>query len=301
MPQHATPPNPATPPTPESPPQPKAWDEPGTIPCVICGKAWAIKKMPGRENIALHTHCQPCWDEFVKQPPYTCHAHLEEVVQSRTKALFEGLIAALDYRDAETQWHSRRVSTYARHLALKLGVGGSELDIIQHGALFHDIGKIGIRDRILLKPGPLSDVEREEMKKHPQLGWELLQKIDFLKPASQVVLEHQEMWNGNGYPQGLKGEQISFGARVFSTVDTMDAMISDRPYRRATTMEAVRREMIRCSGKQFDPMVVEEFLKVSDIEWERLRQDVETVSVLNAEHAQLVVGSCVSEHDPRGA
>jgi putative nucleotidyltransferase with HDIG domain len=276
------PPNPASPSMSDSPPQPKAWKEPGTIPCVACGKAWAIKKMPERENIALYTHCQPCWKEFVKQPPYAYQTHLEEMVQRRTKALFEGLIAALDYRDAETQWHSCRVSTYARHLARKLGIGGTELAIIEHGALFHDIGKIGIRDGVLLKPGPLSDVERQEMKKHSRLGWELLQKIDFLRPASQIVLEHQEMWNGNGYPQGLKGEQICIGARLFSTVDTMDAMTSDRPYRRATTMEAVRNEMVRCTGTQFDPMVVEAFLEVPDTEWERLRLDVETVSVLDA-------------------
>ena len=132
MPQHASPPNLATlPMVPDAPPQPKVWKEPGTIPCVVCGKAWAVKKLPDREYIALYTHCQPCLEEFVKQP----HAHLEEVVRSRTTALFEGLIAALDYRDAETQWHSRRVSTYVRHLALQMGVGGSELDIVEHGAL----------------------------------------------------------------------------------------------------------------------------------------------------------------------
>jgi len=276
------PPDLLAPSTPDSLPHPEMWKEPRTIPCVVCGKAWAERKLPGRENIVLYTHCQLCWEESVKQPPCADHAHLEEMVQSRTDAVFEGLVAALDHRDAETQWHSRRVSIYARHLAQRLGIGGSELSIIAHGALFHDIGKIGIRDRVLLKPGRLSDMEREEMKQHPELGWQLLQKIDILKPASQIVLEHQEMWNGHGYPQGLMGEQICIGARLFSTVDTMDAMISDRPYRRATLMGAVRKEIVRCTGTQFDPMVVEEFLKVPDVEWERLRQDVETVSVLHA-------------------
>ncbi len=267
---------------PDSPPQPDMWKKPGTIPCVVCGKAWAVRKLPEREDIALYTHCQPCWEELVQQPPHAYHAHLEAVVQRRTEALFEGLIAALDYRDAETQWHSRRVSSYACHLAQRLGIGGSELAIIGHGALFHDIGKIGIRDRVLLKAGPLSDLEREEMKKHPELGWDLLRKIDCLHPAAQIVLEHQEMWNGNGYPQGLKGERICMGARLFATVDAMDAMTSDRPYRQATTMDVVRQELIRCKGTQFDPMVVEAFLEVPDVEWERLRRGVESVSMLRA-------------------
>jgi response regulator RpfG family c-di-GMP phosphodiesterase len=117
---------------------------------------------------------------------------LEEMVRMRTQALLEGLIAALDYRDAETQWHSRRVSLYARRLAQQLGITEPELTVIEHGALLHDIGKIGVRDRVLLKPGPLTSDEWTEMKRHPELGWALLQRVDYLRPASAIVLQHQE-------------------------------------------------------------------------------------------------------------
>jgi response regulator RpfG family c-di-GMP phosphodiesterase len=208
---------------------------------------------------------------------------LEEMVRHRTQALLEGLIAALDYRDAETQWHSRRVSLYARRLAVALGLGEPDLTIIEHGALLHDIGKIGVRDRVLLKEGPLDTAEWGEMKRHPELGWALLQRVDYLRPASQIVLEHQEKWDGSGYPSGLSGEQIVIGARIFHVVDTLDAMTSDRPYRKARPFMEARAEIERCAGTQFDPRVTEGFLNVNADEWERIRLDVETVAVLAAD------------------
>jgi len=208
---------------------------------------------------------------------------LEEMVRARTQALLEGLIAALDYRDAETQWHSRRVSLYARRLAQQLGVPESELTVIEHGALLHDIGKIGVRDRVLLKPGPLSTDEWTEMKRHPELGWALLQRVDYLRPASTIVLQHQEKWDGSGYPAGMRGEEIIIGARIFHVVDTLDAITSDRPYRKARAFPDARAEIIRCRGTQFDPKVVDAFLSVSEEEWERIRLDVETVAVLSAD------------------
>ncbi len=211
---------------------------------------------------------------------------LEELVRQRTQALLEGLIAALDYRDAETQWHSRRVSLFARRLAQQLKLKEPELTVIEHGALLHDIGKIGVRDRVLLKPGPLSPDEWTEMKRHPELGWALLQRVDYLRPASLIVLQHQERWDGSGYPRGLHGEQIGIGARVFHVVDTLDAITSDRPYRRARPFGDARDEVIRCRGTQFDPDVVEAFLEVGEEEWERIRLDVETVAVLSADLAE---------------
>ncbi len=211
---------------------------------------------------------------------------LEEMVRQRTEALLEGLIAALDYRDAETQWHSRRVSLYSRRLAQQLGVADPELTVIEHGALLHDIGKIGVRDRVLLKPGPLAPDEWIEMKRHPELGWALLQRVDYLRPASIIVLQHQEKWDGTGYPAGLRGEEIGIGARVFHVVDTLDAITSDRPYRRARHFGDARAEIIRCRGTQFDPRVVDAFLAVSEDEWERIRLDVETVAVLSADLAE---------------
>jgi response regulator RpfG family c-di-GMP phosphodiesterase len=211
---------------------------------------------------------------------------LEEMVRQRTQALLEGLIAALDYRDAETQWHSRRVSLYSRRLAQQLGVADPELTVVEHGALLHDIGKIGVRDRVLLKPGPLAPDEWIEMKRHPELGWALLQRVDYLRPASIIVLQHQEKWDGTGYPAGLRGEEIGIGARVFHVVDTLDAITSDRPYRRARHFGDARAEIIRCRGTQFDPRVVDAFLAISQDEWERIRLDVETVAVLSADLAE---------------
>ena len=212
--------------------------------------------------------------------------NLEEKVRQRTQMLLEGLIAALDYRDAETQWHSRRVSLYARRLAQQLGVLEPELTIIEHGALLHDIGKIGVRDRVLLKPGPLSTDEWIEMKRHPELGWALLQRVDYLRSASVVVLQHQEKWDGTGYPAGLRGDGIGIGARAFHVVDTLDAITSDRPYRRARGFADARAEIVRCRGSQFDPRVVDAFLAIPEEEWERIRLDVETVAVLSADLAE---------------
>jgi response regulator RpfG family c-di-GMP phosphodiesterase len=219
---------------------------------------------------------------------------LEEMVRHRTQALLEGLIAALDYRDAETQWHSRRVSLYARRLAGQLGIAEPDLTVIEHGALLHDIGKIGVRDRVLLKPGPLSADEWLEMKRHPELGWALLQRVDYLRPASSIVLQHQEKWDGTGYPAGLRGEDIVIGARIFHIVDTLDAITSDRPYRRARPFADASAEVVRCRGTQFDPQVVDAFVSVPAEEWERIRLDVETVAVLSADLAE---APPVAEHE----
>jgi putative nucleotidyltransferase with HDIG domain len=208
---------------------------------------------------------------------------LEEMVRHRTQALLEGLIAALDYRDSETQWHSRRVSLYARRLAQELGLVEPDLTVVEHGALLHDIGKIGIRDAVLLKPGPLDQSEWVTMKKHPELGWKLLQRVDYLKPSSEIVLQHQEKWDGTGYPGGISGDDIVIGARIFHVVDTVDAITSDRPYRKARPFAEARKELMRCRGTQFDPRVVDAFLAVPAEEWERIRLDVETVAVLAAD------------------
>jgi len=224
------------------------------------------------------------------------NTRLEEMVRDRTQALLEGLIAALDYRDAETQWHSRRVSLYARRLAQQLGVGEPDLTTIEHGALLHDIGKIGVRDRVLLKPGPLDANEWLEMKRHPELGWQLLQRVDYLRPASLIVLQHQEKWDGTGYPFGLSGETIGIGARVFHVVDALDAITSDRPYRRARVYTDARHEVVRCRGSQFDPAVVDAFLEISEEEWDRIRLDVETVAVLSADLAEQPPGLPASGH-----
>jgi response regulator RpfG family c-di-GMP phosphodiesterase len=124
------------------------------------------------------------------------------------------------------------------------------------------------------------------MKQHPELGWKLLQRVDYLRPASEIVLQHQEKWDGGGYPGGLSGDRIVIGARIFHVVDTLDAITSDRPYRRARSFADARAELVRCRGSQFDPRVVDAFLAVPAEEWERIRVDVETVAVLSADLAE---------------
>src|SRR5229473_2531209 len=182
---------------------------------------------------------------------------LEKLVEERTTNLLDGMVAVLDYRDTETQWHSRRVSHFTKRIAEQLGVKDPHtLRTIEMGALLHDIGKIGVRDAVLLKPGPLDTEEWVEMREHPRLGWALLQRIEFLREASEIVLQHQERYDGSGYPAGLRGNAIVLGARLFAVADTYDAITSDRPYRRAQPHAAAVTEIQRVSGTQLDPRVV---------------------------------------------
>ncbi len=213
------------------------------------------------------------------------NATLEQQITERTSGLIEGMIRALDYRDTETQWHSWRVARFTRRIAEALGIKGEELLHIEQGALLHDIGKIGVRDAILLKPGPLTPEEWVQMKKHPELGYRMLQNIPYLRPAADVVYQHQEKWNGMGYPRGLKGEEITIGARVFCVADTMDAICSDRPYRKGSPLEVAVTEITRLAGTQFDPKAVEAFLSVPLSEWVRIRFEVEQLEQVDKRRA----------------
>ncbi len=201
--------------------------------------------------------------------------NLDKEIHERTGSLLNGLVAALDLRDSDTQWHSRRVSLYSRRIAKALGIKGEELNVIERGALLHDIGKIGIKDSILLKPGRLTKEEWEEMKKHPEMGYKLLEGSDFLQHERIIVLHHQERYDGKGYPQGLKGKEIDIGARIFTIADTFDAKNSDRHYRKSMPFKIAREEIIRCSGTQFDPRIVEAFLSVPGHEWREIREKLE--------------------------
>jgi response regulator RpfG family c-di-GMP phosphodiesterase len=201
---------------------------------------------------------------------------LDRLVEERTNDLLRALVSALDLRDSETQWHSRRVGRYARRLAQEMGLGGRDLDDIERGAMLHDVGKIGVRDAVLLKPGPLDESEWTEMRRHPALGHEILHGISFLDEARLIPLHHQERWDGSGYPTGLKGEEICLGARIFAVVDTFDAITSDRPYRKASTYVAAREEIVRCAGTQLDPRVVDVFLSISPTVWADIRRDLES-------------------------
>ncbi len=191
-------------------------------------------------------------------------------------ATIAALVNALDAREHETQVHSIRVAEYALRLAREVDYPSRDMEDLKFGALLHDVGKIGVRDSILLKAGPLTEDEWVEMRRHPSIGHEILKDIHFLEGASEIVLAHHERFDGGGYPRGLAGEEIPRGARIFSVVDTFDVMTSDRPYRKAMTFDDVGPELRRCSGAQFDPVMVEAFTSVPRDEWEGIARDAET-------------------------
>ena len=173
----------------------------------------------------------------------------------------EGWSRALDYRDKETEGHSQRVTEITINIARELGMNEEELVHVRRGALLHDIGKMGIPDSILLKPGPLTEEEWKIMRPHPVYSYELLQPIAYLRPALDIPYCHHENWDGSGYPRGLKGEQIPLSARIFAVVDVWDALRSVRPYRPAWSEKKTKEYIGSLSGIQFDPKVVEVFLR----------------------------------------
>lgn len=189
--------------------------------------------------------------------------------------VLEGLIGALDLRDTETELHSWRVAEYSLVLAIKADVGWTDLMDIERGALLHDIGKIGISDAILRKPGPLDDVEWEEMRKHPQLGYDMIAGIEFLSGASEIVLTHHERWDGTGYPDRLVAEAIPLGSRIFAIADTLDAVTTDRPYRAGASFEAALAEIEANRGTQFDPAFADLALEIDPAAWTTIRESVE--------------------------
>lgn len=196
------------------------------------------------------------------------------------------LVAALDAREHETSDHSQRVVRVTVAIAKRMGVQEPELSEIARGALLHDIGKIGVPDAILLKPGKLTPDEWIEMRRHPQVGFDIIQSIPFLATPAEIVLSHQERWDGGGYPRGLKGEAIHLGARIFAIADTLDAMTSDRPYRKGTSLASAREEIRRCGGTQFDPACVEAFVTLTDDELTELRRQQNFTELARAEAAR---------------
>jgi putative nucleotidyltransferase with HDIG domain len=194
----------------------------------------------------------------------------------------EAMGDALDLRDAETEGHSKRVTGYAIALAREVGLNAEELKVIARGAFLHDIGKISTPDEVLLKPGKLDERETEIMREHCERGYEMVRKIPFLREASEIVYAHQESFDGSGYPRGLRGEEIPLGARIFAIADTLDAITSDRPYRKGRSFTEARKEIIKCSGKQFDPKIVEVFLQVPEERWSDLRTEISRMSPATA-------------------
>ena len=171
-------------------------------------------------------------------------------------ATIQGWSRALDLRDHETEGHTSRVTQITADLAKLFGFSEDELIHIRRGAILHDIGKMGVPDEILLKPGPLSEEEWEVMRRHPEFAFDMLSQIDFLQPAIDIPYSHHEKWDGSGYPQGLTGESIPLSARMFAVVDVWDALLSDRPYRKAWQLEDVLNHIRSLAGTHFDPQVV---------------------------------------------
>ena len=222
------------------------------------------------------------------QDSHNYQQNLEQVVRARTEMLrqamenlehsydvtLEALGDALDLKDSETEGHSKRVTAYTIALARAMGISPSQIKIIARGAFLHDIGKMAIPDEILRKPGKLSHEEQTVMREHCARGYNMLRKIPFLAESAEIVFSHQEHFDGSGYPNGLRGAEIPIGARIFAVADTLDAITSDRPYRKARSFDIAREEILRCSGSQFDPAVVEVFLKVPNELWHELRSEI---------------------------
>ena len=215
---------------------------------------------------------------------------LEQVVQARTELLrqameslehsydvtLEALGDALDLKDSETEGHSKRVTAFTIALARAMNLPPEEIKIIARGAFLHDIGKMAIPDYILSKPGKLTQEEEQIMRDHCTRGYHILRKIPFLSEAAAIVYTHQEFYDGNGYPSRLRGNEIPIGARIFAVADAMDAITSDRPYRRARSFDDAREEILRCAGTQFDPAVVDVFLKIPNEVWLQLRTEIDS-------------------------
>ena len=213
---------------------------------------------------------------------------LEQMVRARTEMLrhamedlehsydvtLEALGDALDLKDSETEGHSKRVTAYTIALARAMGIAPADIKVIARGAFLHDVGKMAIPDAILRKPGKLTTEEQEIMREHCIRGYQMLRKIPFLAGAAEIVYCHQEHFDGGGYPRGIRGREIPIGARIFAVSDTLDAITSDRPYRKARSLDVAREEILRCSGSQFDPAVVEVFLKIPNELWQELRSEI---------------------------
>jgi putative nucleotidyltransferase with HDIG domain len=200
------------------------------------------------------------------------HAALHQIECSYEDTL-QALGAAIDLRDNETAGHSQRVCGYSLEIARAMVWSDKQLGSLARGAYLHDIGKLGIPDGVLLKPGPLTPDERTLMQQHVQIGFELVKGIPFLADAAEIVLTHHERYDGSGYPHGLKAEETLMGARIFAVADSFDAITSDRPYRRASSFETGRETIRREAGRLFDPQVVGVFLGIPAETWSTIARN----------------------------
>lgn len=221
--------------------------------CSICGKSLTGSQFLRHEG---GYHCESC---VLQRDEYRVPG------ASLYLGLAEALTEALDAREHETGLHSKRVARHTLVLARRFTEDEELLHQVYWGALLHDLGKIGIPDAILLKHGALTDEEWTIMRTHPGIGHHILSSLPFLNTAAEIVLHHEERFDGTGYPDGLRGEQISLWARLFAVIDTLDAMISDRPYRQGMPFEDAQIEIQRMSGTQFDPQAVQAFMAEHEV------------------------------------
>jgi response regulator RpfG family c-di-GMP phosphodiesterase len=253
---------------------------------------------PLRESAVIASLESALHKRNLEQQVENYRRHLEEMVAERTGQLqsalqqiersyedtLQALGAAIDLRDNETAGHSRRVCRYSLEIAIAMGWPDKQLSSLARGAYLHDIGKLGIPDGILLKPGPLTADERKVMQRHAQIGFDLIKDIPFLKDAAEIVLTHHERFDGGGYPRCLGGEEILLSARIFAIADTLDAITSDRPYRRASSFQSARETMRPLAGSQFDPQVLDVFLSIPEEIWPAIARNQRQVAALPAEN-----------------
>jgi putative nucleotidyltransferase with HDIG domain len=252
---------------------------------------------PLRESVVLASLQSALHKRRLEQQVENYRQHLEEMVAERTGQLqaalqqiqhsyedtLQALGAAIDLRDSETAGHSQRVCHYSLEIARAMGWLDKQLRSLARGAYLHDIGKLGIPDGILLKPGPLTADEQKVMQQHVQIGFDLVKDIPFLADAAEIVLTHHERYDGGGYPRGLKGEEILLSARIFAIADTLDAITSDRPYRRASSFESARETIRRLSGIQFDARVADVFLSIPEETWPAIARNQRKVAARTSE------------------
>lgn len=250
---------------------------------------------PLREDAVLASLESALHKRRLEQEVENYRLHLEEMVAERTEQLraalrqieqsyedtLRSLGAAIDLRDNETAGHSQRVCRYSLEIAHAMGWEDKELGSLARGAYLHDIGKLGVPDGILLKPGPLTAEERRLMQQHSQIGYDLVKDIPFLADAAEIVLMHHERFDGSGYPRGLKGEEILLSARIFAIADTLDAITSDRPYRRASSFESARDTIRHLSGIHFDPRVASMFLDIPEGTWQTIARNQRQIAGLS--------------------
>ena len=252
---------------------------------------------PLMESVVLASLERALHRRELEQQLENYHHHLEQMVAERTAQVqtalqqiersyedtLQALGAAIDLRDNETAGHSQRVCRYSLEIARAMEWPGKDLENLARGAYLHDIGKLGIPDGILLKPGPLTPDERSVMQQHVQIGFDIVKGIPFLSDAAEIILMHHERFDGGGYPRRIKGEEILPAARIFAVADTLDAITSDRPYRRASPFEGARETIRQLSGSQFDPEVVRVFLSIGADTWETIARNQRQIASLTPE------------------